>query len=61
MHAAIFEEAAQRFPGEHLEVRGYTLTGPASASPHGNGALTGLILILIMKRKSLPKMVERSI
>ncbi len=42
MHAAIFEEAARRFPGEHLEVRGYTLTGPASASPHGNGALTGL-------------------
>ncbi|WP_421707989.1 M24 family metallopeptidase [Algihabitans sp.] len=42
MHAKIFEEAAQRFPGEHLEMRGYTLTGPASASPHGNGALTGL-------------------
>lgn len=42
MHAKIFEEAANRFPGEHLEVRGYTLTGPASASPHGNGALTGL-------------------
>lgn len=42
MHAAIFEEAARRFPGEHLEVRGYTLTGPASASPHGNGALSGL-------------------
>ena len=42
MHARIFEEAAQRFPGEHLEMRGYTLTGPASASPHGNGALTGL-------------------
>lgn len=42
MHAKVFEEAADRFPGEHLEVRGYTLTGPASASPHGNGALTGL-------------------
>jgi len=42
MHAKIYEEAANRFPGEHLEVRGYTLTGPASASPHGNGALTGL-------------------
>ncbi len=42
MHAAIFEEAAKRFPGEQLEVRGYTLTGPASASPHGNGATTGL-------------------
>lgn len=42
MHAKIFEEAAERFPGEHLEMRGYTLSGPASASPHGNGALTGL-------------------
>lgn len=42
MHAAIFEEAAKRFPGEQLEVRGYTLTGPASASPHGSGATTGL-------------------
>ncbi len=42
MHARIYAEAAERFPGEHLEMRGYTLTGPASASPHGNGALTGL-------------------
>ena len=42
MHALIFEEAARRFPGEQLEVRGYTLTGPASASPHGSGAITGL-------------------
>ncbi len=42
MHALIFEEAAKRFPGEQLEVRGYTLTGPASASPHGSGAITGL-------------------
>jgi Xaa-Pro aminopeptidase len=42
MHARIFEEAAERFQGEHFEVRGYTLSGPASASPHGNGALTGL-------------------
>lgn len=36
------EEAARRFPGENLEVlRCYTLSGPASASPHGNGAQTG--------------------
>ncbi len=42
MHAAIFEVAAKRFPGEQLEVRGYTLAGPASASPHGSGATTGL-------------------
>lgn len=41
MHAAFFEEAAERFPGEHAEVRGYTLSGPASCSPHGSGAPTG--------------------
>lgn len=36
------EEAANRFPGENLEViRCYTLSGPSSASPHGNGAQTG--------------------
>ena len=41
MQSKMFEEAAQRFPGEHLEIRGYSLSGPASASPHGNGAPTG--------------------
>src|SRR5699024_2879919 len=35
------EEGARRFPGENLEWRIYTLSGPASASPHGNGAQTG--------------------
>lgn len=40
--AMMVEEAARRFPGENLEVlRCYTLSGPDSASPHGNGAQTG--------------------
>ncbi|KDM65374.1 Xaa-Pro peptidase family protein [Acidiphilium sp. JA12-A1] len=40
--AMMVEEAARRYPGENLEVlRCYTLSGPDSASPHGNGAQTG--------------------
>ncbi len=36
------QEAAERFPGEHFEViRTWTLSGPASASPHGDGASCG--------------------
>tara|TARA_R110002072_G_scaffold38778_3_gene112011 strand:- start:4746 stop:5939 length:1194 start_codon:yes stop_codon:yes gene_type:complete len=42
MTAVMFEEAAQRFADEHLEIRAYSLTGPTSASPHGNGAPTGI-------------------
>lgn len=43
--AMMVEEAARRFPGENLEVlRCYTLSGPASASPHGNGAQTGALI-----------------
>ncbi|MCR9257401.1 MAG: Xaa-Pro peptidase family protein [Alphaproteobacteria bacterium] len=42
MAALAYEEAAKRFPGSHLEMlRTWTLSGPASASPHGNGAPTG--------------------
>lgn len=41
MMALMFEEGAKRFAGEHLELRGYTLSGPSSASPHGSGAPTG--------------------
>ncbi|HEV3186177.1 MAG TPA: M24 family metallopeptidase [Xanthobacteraceae bacterium] len=41
MAALISEEAARRFPGENAEVRTLTLSGPASASPHGNGMPTG--------------------
>lgn len=34
-------EAARRFPGQNCEWFIYTLRGPHSASPHGNGAQTG--------------------
>src|SRR5260370_37144218 len=34
-------EAAWRFPGENAEIRCMTLSGPASASPHGDGMPTG--------------------
>lgn len=37
----IVEEAARRFPGENIEPRCWTLSGAASASPHGDGAPTG--------------------
>lgn len=36
------EEAAERFPGENLEIlRCWTLSGPASAAPHGDGKQVG--------------------
>lgn len=35
------EEGARRFPGENLEVRAWSLSGPPSASPHGDGAPNG--------------------
>jgi len=42
MASLFVQEAAQRFPGEHFEViRTWTLSGPASASPHGDGASCG--------------------
>ena len=42
MAALMVEEGSRRFPGENLEVmRCWTLSGPASASPHGNGAPNG--------------------
>lgn len=48
LDAAIFlmayEEAQKRFCGDNIIFSGYTLTGPASASPHGNGARTGSII-----------------
>ena len=34
-------EAARRHAGEQVEIRTSTLSGPASASPHGTGAGTG--------------------
>lgn len=35
------EEAGRRFPGEQFEIRGYSLSGPASAAPHGDGRIAG--------------------
>ena len=43
--ALMAEEAALRFPGESFEVmRCWTLSGPASASPHGDGANCGAVI-----------------
>lgn len=42
MASLFVQEAAERFPGEQFEVvRTWTLSGPASASPHGDGASCG--------------------
>jgi Xaa-Pro aminopeptidase len=42
MASLFVQEAAERFPGEHFEViRTWTLSGQASASPHGDGASCG--------------------
>ncbi|MCW8085526.1 M24 family metallopeptidase [Sabulicella glaciei] len=42
MAAAMAEESARRFPGEHLEImRCWTLSGPASCAPHGDGRSSG--------------------
>lgn len=42
MGALMAEEAARRFSGEDFEImKCWTLTGPASASPHGDGAGCG--------------------
>lgn len=42
MAALLAEEAARRFPGDHLEImRCWTLSGPASAAPHGDGRSSG--------------------
>jgi Xaa-Pro aminopeptidase len=35
-------EAATRFPEDRIEVRVWSLSGPASASPHGTGADAGM-------------------
>ncbi|MCC7283894.1 MAG: aminopeptidase P family protein [Acetobacteraceae bacterium] len=39
--AMMAEEAGKRFPGEQFEVRGFSLSGPASAAPHGDGRTAG--------------------
>jgi len=38
MAALAFEEAARRFPCEELQLSCNTLSGPASAAPHGDRA-----------------------
>ena len=42
--AMMSEEAAKRFPRENAEIRCFTLSGPASASPHGDGRPTGAVI-----------------
>lgn len=39
--AALIREAAERFPGEQVEITCKSLSGPSSAAPHGSGAETG--------------------
>jgi Xaa-Pro aminopeptidase len=42
MAALMVEEAGRRFPGQNLEVmRCWTLSGPSSCAPHGDGQQTG--------------------
>jgi Xaa-Pro aminopeptidase len=42
MAALLAEEGGRRFPGQHLEImRCWTLSGPASAAPHGDGRSAG--------------------
>ena len=42
MAALLAEEGGRRFPGENLEIlRCWTLSGPASAAPHGDGRSAG--------------------
>ncbi len=40
--ALMYEEAAKRFPEDRFEVHMLTLSGPASAAPHGTGADVGM-------------------
>ena len=69
MAALWVQEAAERFPGEQFEViRAWTLSGPASASPHGDGASCGariregdvLVNILIPRLNGLAIENERT-
>ncbi len=42
VEAEMHRLAAERYPGQNMEIRVGTLAGPASASPHGTGAPTGM-------------------
>jgi len=41
MAALIYKEAAKRFPGVDMQLSCWTLSGPASAAPHGDGHSVG--------------------
>ena len=69
MAAAIAEEGARRFAGQHLEIlRAWTITGPASSAPHGDGrsagarieAGHGLINIVVLRVNGLVVENERT-
>ena len=45
MAAMMAEEGGRRFAGQHLEImRCWTLSGPASAAPHGDGRQAGAVI-----------------
>lgn len=41
MAALAYAEAVRRFPGEELQMSCFTLSGPASCAPHGDGRSVG--------------------
>ncbi len=66
--AKMADEAARRHKGERVEIRCWTLSGPASASPHGTGAGAsetiekghGLVNIVIVRVNGLVVENERT-
>lgn len=67
--ALMYDEGARRFPDSQLEVRTLGLSGPASASPHGNGANLsvrfakghGVVNIIIVRLDGLVVENERTL
>jgi Xaa-Pro aminopeptidase len=67
--ALIAEEGAKKYPEDRLEVRVFTLSGPASAAPHGTGATCGAtfkrgdgaVIIVICRLSGLVVENERTI
>lgn len=63
-----FEKVANEFPGENFELRFYTLSGPSSASPHGDGGQAsariekghGLVTIIIPRLNGVTLENERT-
>ncbi|MGH7188147.1 MAG: M24 family metallopeptidase [Acetobacteraceae bacterium] len=69
MAARAAEESAVRFPGQHLEIlRCWTISGPASSAPHGDGRTAGarieaghgLINIIVLRVNGLVVENERT-